>query len=73
MPGHHIHHTVHHSRKQSFWLKEESVLAAVAAVLAFVALYAYTGNAGFYYSVAGALGMGGMIYAGLWMAPHRKL
>lgn len=58
---------------RQFWLKEEKILGTLAAFLAFAIIYAYTGDADLYYPFAGALGMGGVIYAAVWMAAHRKL
>lgn len=67
------HHAPHHHRPRQFWLKQESVLAALAACLAFALIYAYTGDADLYYPFVGALGMGTIIYTVVWMSLHRKL
>jgi hypothetical protein len=55
-----------------FWLREQNVLATLAAFLAFAIIYAYSGDADLYYPLAGALGMGATIHAAVWMATHRK-
>ena len=65
------HQTVHRSKKSSLWLREESILAALAALLAFGAVYAYTGDADLYYPIVSALGMGGVIYTSLWMVARK--
>lgn len=61
------------SKIRRFWLREENVLATLAAFLAFAVIYTYTGDADLYYPFVGALGMGGVIYSAVWMAAHRKL
>jgi hypothetical protein len=60
------------SKLRRFWLREENVLAALAAFLAFAVIYAYTGDADLYYPFVGALGMGGVIYTAVWAAARRK-
>jgi hypothetical protein len=72
MTGRHAHHSLHHPKMKAFWLREEIVLAALAMLLAFAAIYAYTHGANLYYPIAGAISMGGVIYLSIWLAKNRR-
>jgi len=60
-------------RPRRLWLKEEIILGTLGAFLAFAFLYAYTGDADLYYPFAGALGMGALTYAIVWLTALRIL
>ena len=69
--SHHPHSA--HPKKRQFWQREESILAASVALLAFGLVYAYSGYADLFYPLISALGMGTAIYTAASLAIQRKI
>jgi hypothetical protein len=67
------HHMARSGKAPRSWFKLEALLVILVAFLLFGFIYAYSSDADFYYAFAGALGMGAVLYAIIWLTARRKL